>query len=370
MTNNTKRKLKTISHMKDTKNYNQLTKQEKQKLEEILKRHPMRIPDYYYNLINWNDEFDPIKKMTIPEIYEINAEGDYDTSKEASNTKLPGLQHKYQKTVLVLSTNTCFMYCRYCFRKRMVGYSKAEISKRMNKTIDYVKKHHEVNNVLISGGDSFTMTNKMIEKYLKYLTEIEHLDFIRFGTRSLVVKPDRIYKDEALLEILSRYNQKKEIIIVTHFNHPREITEETKKATLALKNAGCSIRNQTVILKGINDNPKTMAELLNKLTSLGIHPYYVFQCRPVKGVTHFQVPISKGIDILNLAKKDLNGISKAFRYIMSHPRGKIEIIDKTDSEFIFKFHQNKYKEDENRFFTKKINESARWLDLELDPISG
>ncbi|MFP4478629.1 MAG: KamA family radical SAM protein [Candidatus Izemoplasmatales bacterium] len=366
----TKRKSKTISSLKDIDHYDLFTNEERNTLEIILNRHPMLIPDYYYDLIDWSNEEDPIKKMAIPEIVEINAEGDYDTSGESSNTKLPGLQHKYQTTALIISTNICFMYCRHCFRKRMVGYSKDEINKRMNKSVQYVLNHPEINNVLISGGDSFTMTNKMIEGYLKNFSEIEHLDFIRFGTRSLVVKPERIYNDQGLLDILEYYNQKKEIIIVTQFNHPREITDQAKKAAFALKNIGCSIRNQAVLLKGINDDSKTMAELLNLLTSIGIHPYYVFQCRPVKGVSHFQVPISKGIDILNQAKDELNGISKAFRYIMSHPRGKIEIIDKTKEDFIFKFHQSKSIEDRNMLFTKSVDEKARWLDLDLNPIKG
>ncbi|QWB99473.1 KamA family radical SAM protein [Mycoplasmatota bacterium] len=360
----------TIFQIEDTENYDQLIDEEIVKIKEVLQRHPMRIPQYYYQLIDWDNEDDPIKKMAIPQIAELNVEGDYDTSGEASNTKLPGLQHKYQRTVLVLSTNTCFMYCRHCFRKRMVGYSKDEIMKRMNKTIDYVKNHKEVNNVLITGGDAFTLTNKTIEKYLYHLTDIDHLDFIRFGTRSLVVKPDRIYKDQKLLDILNQYHIKKEIIIVTQFNHPNEITKDTLKATLALKKAGCTIRNQAVLLKGINDDPDTLAKLFNKLTSIGIHPYYVFQCRPVKGASHFRLPIKQGIDIINQARLQLNGLSKAFRYIMSHPRGKIEIIDKTDKQFIFKFHQHKYDDDSNLLFMKDIDDHSSWLDLDLNPIKS
>jgi KamA family protein len=368
MTKYVNSKKKSISHLEDIENYLTLSAEEKEKLQRVVERHPMRIPNYYYHLIDWDDPKDPIKKLSVPEIDELNALGDYDTSGEASNTKLPGLQHKYQTTALVLSTNVCYMYCRHCFRKRMVGYSKEEIMRRMEKTIDYVKNHQEINNVLITGGDSFTMSNKMIEKYLRNLSQIDHLDYIRFGTRALVVKPERIYKDMELINILKKYRQEKEIIIVTQFNHPKEITHEATKAALALREAGCAIRNQAVLLKDINDNPKVMAELLNKLTSIGIHPYYVFQCRPVKGVTHFQVPISRGIDIINDARDQLNGLSKAFRYIMSHPRGKIEIFDKFDDHFIFKFHQNKFKEDKNKLFTKPINQESKWLDLDLNPI--
>jgi len=369
MTKHVKSKKKNISHLEDIENYTSLSTEEKEKLHYVVERHPMRIPNYYYHLIDWDDPMDPIKKLSVPQIDELNALGDYDTSGEASNTKLPGLQHKYQRTALVLSTNVCFMYCRHCFRKRMVGYSREEIMKRMEKTVDYVQNHKEINNVLITGGDSFTMSNQMIEKYLKHLSAIEHLDFIRFGTRALVVKPERIYKDREFINLLKKYRQKKEIIIVTQFNHPNEITPQARKAALALREAGCAIRNQAVLLKGVNDDPMVMAALLNQLTSIGIHPYYVFQCRPVKGVTHFQVPLTKGIDIINEARERLNGLSKAFRYIMSHPRGKIEIFDKHKDQFIFKFHQNKFEGDKNILFMKPLDDQAKWLDLELNPIT-
>ncbi|MFW5889177.1 MAG: KamA family radical SAM protein [Bacillota bacterium] len=368
MENNIKISKNELKKIEDVFDLDKLSEAEIEKLQEVIYRHPMRIPKYYYNLIDWNDKTDPIKRMSVPHILELNADGDYDTSGESTNTKLPGLQHKYSTTALVLSTNVCFMYCRHCFRKRMVGYSREEIMKRMEKTVDYVKIHKEINNVLITGGDAFTMSNKMIEKYLKNLSVISHLDYIRFGTRSLVVKPERVYKDHELLKILDKYNQQKEIIIVTQFNHPKEITKEAKLAINALKEVGCIIRNQAVLLKGINDEANTLALLLRKLTSVGIQPYYVFQCRPVKYVTHFQVSLSEGIEIVEEAKKKLDGISKAFRYIMSHPRGKIEIFSKIDKQFIFKFHQNKYPEDANKVFLRDIVPEANWLNEDLELI--
>jgi KamA family protein len=361
-------KKKNITKLEDIKDYQGLDESTKKDLQDVVKRHPMRIPREYYELIDWDNENDPIRKLSIPDREELSAIGDYDTSGEASNTKLPGVQHKYSTTVLVLSTNVCFVYCRHCFRKRMVGYSKEEINSRMAATVKYVRSHKEVNNVLITGGDSFTMSTKMIEKYLSKLTDIDHLDFIRFGTRAPVVQPSRILDDPELLNILSTYSKKKEIIIITQTDHARELSEKTKEAVDALKKAGCIVRNQAVLLKGINDTPQEMADLLNKLMRVGIHPYYVFQCRPVKGATHFQVPLSKGIDIINETRKRCNGLSKGFRYIMSHPRGKVEIIDKVDNTFYFKFHQNKYEEDANKFFTKPVDEVSNWLDESLNPI--
>ena len=362
-------KTKKITSIKDVLGYEKFSEDEKKDFEIIIKKHPMLIPEYYYDLIDFNDEEDPIRKQAVPSLEEESVIGEIDTSGEQSNTKFPGLQHKYHRTVLVLATNICFMYCRHCFGKRIVGYSSEEIMQTMEEAVEYVKKHQEVNNVLITGGDAFTMTNKMIEQYLDNLSQIKHLDFIRFGTRSLVVYPKRVYNDKKLLEILKKYRKMKEIIVITHFNHEKEITEESTKAVKALKDIGITIRNQTVLLKGVNDNSGKLANLLNKLVSIGVHPYYVFQCRPVKGATHFQVPINQAIDIFNGARKMLNGISKACRFVMSHKLGKIEILDKAEGKLIFKFHQSKFPENDNKLFFRPIDYKSTWLDIDLNLIN-
>ncbi|MFZ7119923.1 MAG: KamA family radical SAM protein [Eubacteriaceae bacterium] len=366
-----KDKLKNNIHSIDalaSKNY--INIDESDALSNIIERHPMNITEYYLNLIDNNNSKDPIKKMSIPSIMELDKDGDYDTSGEESNTKMPGLQHKYKQTALVLSTNKCYMYCRYCFRKRMVGYTNNEIMNTMNKSIDYISKHKQINNVLITGGDSLTLSNEIIKKYLDNLSCIEHLDFIRFGTRIPVVFPMRIYEDKELLELFDSYNKKKKIIIVTQFNHPKELSKESLKAIDALRNINIDILNQTVLLKDINDDKNILSSLMRNLTTSGINPYYVFQCRPVKYVkNHFQVPLTKGIDIINDTRSLLNGVSKRFRYVLSHPRGKIEILGVFDNKMLFKFHQSKNSEDENKIFTKPINNNHSWLDENLIPIT-
>ena len=193
-----------------------LSKQEQDLISTITQRHPMCIPQYYLNLIDSNDPDDPIRRIAIPSYEEMNETGDYDTSGEESNTILPGVQHKYDATALVLSTNQCFMYCRFCFRKRFVGYSQAEINQRMQEALAYIQSHLSINNVLITGGDSFTLPTSTIENYIKGLSKIEHLDFIRFGTRVPVVYPMRIYEDASLLHVLNEANQQKQLIIVTY----------------------------------------------------------------------------------------------------------------------------------------------------------
>ncbi len=337
------------------------------KIEEMF---PMRITKYYLSLIDKNDPDDPIARMCIPSEDELGAGGSFDTSGEQSNTVLGGVQHKYQQTALILSTNVCAMYCRHCFRKRLVGISDSELNKQVDDAKKYVKEHPEVNNVLITGGDALMNPNNIIERYLKEFSEIETLDFIRFGSRVPVTFPQRIYDDPELIAMFEKYSKIKPIYLVTQFNHAREITPEALKAIDVFRKMGIQIRNQTVLLRGVNDKPETLAELLRALTRSEIAPYYVFQCRPVRGVKgRFQVPLAEGVKIVDTAKTMVSGIGKPFRYCMSHPLGKIEILGQlNENEMLFKFHQSKYPENAERLFTAEINEGSTWLDGDLNAI--
>jgi len=297
--------ISTIAQLGD---YIELTPELEQQLQEIVAIHPMRITQYYMSLIDKYDPNDPIRRMIVPSEEELNLLGSYDTSGERENTMMPGLQHKYAQTALILATNRCATYCRYCFRKRLVGLPTEEILQRFNDAVKYIENHEKINNVLISGGDPFVLSTGVIKEFLEKLSNIPHLDFIRFGTRVPVTFPD-------------------------------------------------------VLLKGVNDDPETLAELQNKLVSIGVNPYYVFQCRPVKRVkNNFQVPLYKGYEIVDRAKKKLNGHSKRFKYIMSHQTGKIEIVGVMAGYIYFKYHQARATEDLGKFFKRKINKTAGWLD--------
>ena len=190
-----------VSTLTQLKKYVDLDKVEIQKLEKVIKRHPMFITKYYISLINFDEPADPIKKMIIPSRKELNLSGSYDTSGEKESTKMPGLQHKYNQTVLMLVTNKCTSYCRYCFRKRLVGIPTKDLVERFEDAVDYLQTHKKVNNVLLSGGDPLTLETGIIDRFLKELIPIKHLDFIRIGTKSLVTFPDRILKDETLVNI-------------------------------------------------------------------------------------------------------------------------------------------------------------------------
>lgn len=341
-----------------------IDKEREKVLEEIVSMYPMRIPDYYLSLVDPNDPDDPIARMCVPSENELGEQGDFDTSGEGENTKLEGLQHKYGQTAMVLSTSRCAMYCRHCFRKRMVGLSEEETIQQFDEMARYISQHREITNVLISGGDALLNSNAVIAHYLKVLGEMDHIRFIRFGTRIPVVLPQRISEDPELLTLLGNYTRKKQICIVTQFNHPRELTHEARKAVRRLMAHRMVVSNQTVLLKGVNDNPDTLYQLMAGLMASGIVPYYVFQCRPVRGVVdQFQVPLQRGYDIVEQAKTKMNGHEKRFRFVMSHVTGKIEILGRMpDGQMLFKYHQAKSPQDQGRIFTQHVAPDQLWLD--------
>lgn len=334
-----------------------------ERLKAVEQQYPIAIPRYYLSLIDKGSADDPIRKMCIPAFAEEDVSGTFFTGGERQNTVQRGLQHKYKNTALILSTNVCAMYCRHCFRKRMVGVTDEETAALMDRVLEYVRMHEEIDNILVSGGDSFLLSNRVIEKMLSQIAQMDHIRFVRFGTRAPVVMPSRL-EDEELLEILTGYADKKTLYVVTQFNHPNEVTQASNFAIRRLRESGLVVSNQTVLLKGINDNPKTLAELMNALTGIGVVPYYVFQCRPVRAVKgQFQLPLISGAKIVEQAKAKLNGHAKRFKYVMSHETGKIEILGKAAKEkMLFKYHQPKYQKDTGRIFVADVSDNRAWLD--------
>ena len=339
------------------------SEEELSSLKLIQGHFPLYVNPYYLSLIDPSDPDDPIRRMSIPALHELDRDGSFDTSGEQYHTVLPGLQHKYKETVLILSTNKCAMYCRHCFRKRLVGLSEDEICAQIDKMSCYIKEHPEISNVLISGGDAFMNSNETIGRYLSALSTIPHLDYIRFGTRTPVTLPQRITSDKELINLLREYSAKKKVFVITQFNHPREITPLSTGAVDTLINIGIPVRNQTVLLKGVNDNRTVLGQLVKQLTAIGVIPYYIFQCRPVTGVmTHFQVPLKEGFRIVQDVMQMQNGQGKSFRFILSHVSGKIEILGLLgEGKMLFKYHQAKNADDAGRIFVKDISDDQCWL---------
>ena len=343
-----------------------LTQGEYESICAEIARFPMSVTKYYFSLIDPTDQNDPIRRMAIPTGKTVSMDGALDTSGEHSNTKLKGVQHKYRQTILVLISADCAMFCRHCFRRRLVGKSMEEVAGNVSDVTAYIRAHPEVNNVLLSGGDSFLLPTNKLEAWLEPLSALPELDFIRFGTRTPVTFPQRILTDPSLVDLLSAYAQKKQLYVVTHFNHPGEITPESTAAIRALQKTGVMIKNQTVLLRGINDDAQTLAALLRGITALGVMQHYIFQCRPVRGVKSiFQVPIRTGTKIVQTALAEQNGLGKA-DYTMSHVTGKIRILGESGGgETIFQYKTAKDPQNIGRIFTLPLTDTDTWLNDSL-----
>jgi KamA family protein len=339
------------------------------RMDAISQDFPRSITSYYLSLINFSDPDDPIRKMAIPSVRETDLTGSFDTSGEADNTVIDGLQHKYAQTVMMLSTNQCAMYCRHCFRKRLVGLSDDEVAKHFDEMRDCILQHTEISNVLVSGGDALLNTNDRLDKILGMLCDIPHLQAIRIASRVPVVFPQRITEDTALLEMLQKYAAQKQLYFVTQFNHPRELTPQAIGSIRLLHQAGVPAKNQTVLLRGVNDKAAVLGELLGGLVSAGIVPYYVFQCRPVSGVKNqFQVPFTQGWQIVQEAKNKQNGMGKSFRYAMSHVTGKLEILGPNPGhpgEMLFQYHEAHTPQNLGRILSLPVGEDTAWLQQEV-----
>jgi len=303
---------------------------------------------YYISLINPNDENDPILKQILPDIKEIDEkyqEGAFlDPFLEDVKSPVPGLTHRYPDRVLFRATNFCSVYCRHCMRKRMfLEDERARTKEEYDAMFEYIRNNKSIKEVLISGGDPLTLPNKKIEYILKNLYEISHIDVIRIGSRELVVNPYRFY-DEKLLQLFEKYDK---VWLITHFNHPNEITSETKKAVKNILSTGTPVLNQTVLLKGINDSKETIENLMRDLLKAKIKPYYLFQCDPTKGVYHFRTPLEVGLEIMEYLRGRLSGLGiPTFAVDLLGGLGKVPvlpnyIIEKNEDYIVFRNYENK-----------------------------
>lgn len=320
--------------------------------------------EYYLNLINWSDPFDPIRRLIIPDVGEIEVEdGDLDPSGESAYTLVRGLQHKYARTGLLLVSDQCAGLCRYCFRKRLFVEGADEISPDVRDGINYIRNHPEVTNVLLTGGDPLMLPTKKLREIIAEIRRIDHVYIIRIGSKMPAFNPMRISEDPELLALLKEYSlPERRIYLMSQFTHPREITPEAEKAIAELLSAGVIILNQTPILRGINDSGDVLAELFRKLSFLGISPYYVFQCRPTRGNQIYAVPVEESYRIFEEARSQISGIAKRARFVMSHSTGKIEIAACTKDYVVMKYHQAADPEEMGKVIICRRNPSAYWFD--------
>lgn len=265
-------------------------------INKCLKTLRMGISPYYTTLINPDDPNDPIRKQAVPTALELNISNVdmADPLHEDGSSPVPGIVHSYPDRVLFLITDMCSMYCRHCTRRRFAGNTDSSMPQnQIENALNYIRNTPVVRDVLLSGGDALMVDDDKLEYIIKNLREIPHVEIIRIGSRTPVVNPMRI--TDELVNMLKKYHP---IWLNTHFNHPNEITSYSIKACEKLADAGIPLGNQSVLLRGINDNVYTQRELVHQLVKMRVRPYYLYQCDLSQGIEHFRTKVSKGIEII------------------------------------------------------------------------
>lgn len=342
---------------------NALSDDERQELKPVADKFTFRTNEYYQSLINWDDPDDPIRRIVMPDVQELQEFGELDASDEMSYTALRGLEHKYSDTALLLVNNVCGAYCRFCFRKRLFTDGNDEATNDVTEAIAYIKTHPVINNVLLSGGDPLIMSTGKLEPIISQLREIDHVRIIRIGTKMVAFDPFRVLNDPSLLEMFDKYSlPDRRIFVMNHFNHPRELTEPALQALRLLQKAGAITVNQTPIIRGVNDKPEVIAELFSILSYNGVLPYYLFLCRPTLGNEPFVVPVEKALEIFEEARRHLAGLAKQARLCMSHKTGKIEVVGKMGNQIVFRYHRAPNPMDCGRMMIFESDPNAGWLD--------
>jgi len=295
-----------------------LTDQEKEIIEKSLNTLRMAITPYYASLMHPTDPTCPIRMRAVPTILEthISAEDEVDPLHEDVDSPAPGITHRYPDRVLFLITDQCSMYCRHCTRRRMAGETDRPRSQaEIDEMIAYVRNTKGVRDVLLSGGDPLTLSTDRLEYIVAKLHEISHVEIIRYGTSIPVVMPQRV--TDELLDMMKRYQP---VWLNTHFNHPKEFTAESRQALARLADAGIVLGNQSVLLKGINDCPYIMKELVQRLVQNRVRPYYLYQCDLSRGIAHFRTSVSKGIEIIEHLRGHTSGFAVP-QFIVDVPGG-------------------------------------------------
>jgi lysine 2,3-aminomutase len=293
--------------------------EEKQVLENTIKKFPLSITPYYLSLIDLNNfKTDPVYLQSFPSPKEMNVYKHEmpDPLHEDKDSPAPYLTHRYPDRVLLHVSNLCSMYCRHCTRKRKVGDKDSiPVFEELEAAFKYIENNKKIRDVLLSGGDPLMLSDEYLDKILNRISLIPHVEVIRIGTRMPVVLPYRI--TNSLIKVLKKYQP---LYINTHFNHPRELTSSAKKALAMLANSGIVLGNQSVLLSGVNDCPRIIKTLCQKLVQNRVRPYYLYQCDLSEGLTHFRTPINKGIEILESLIGHTSGFARP-TYVIDAPGG-------------------------------------------------
>lgn len=295
-----------------------VTEEERNAFKDSHEMFNMGITPYYASLIDPNDPNCPIRLQSVPKQGELNIlPTDWeDPLQEERDMPVPGITHRYPDRVLFYTTHNCPVYCRHCTRKRKVSDpTSSAANKQLEESLAYIEAHKEIRDVVISGGDPLSNSDDRLEYILSRLRAMEHIQVFRLGTRNLVTLPQRI--TDSFAQMLSKYHP---VFIHTHFNHPKECTQEAFDACARLANAGCVINNQMVLLKGVNDKPEIVKELNHRLLMMRVRPYYIFQCDMSQGISHFRTPVETGLEIIEKLRGWTSGMAVP-HFVIDTPGG-------------------------------------------------
>ncbi|MCW5785342.1 MAG: KamA family radical SAM protein [Nitrospirales bacterium] len=283
-------------------------------VEAVVGPYPMRITPTVLATIK--SKGDAIWKQVVPEAIELDdIDAPDDPLEEDTDSPVPHLVHRYPDRVLLMVTNQCPIYCRFCTRKRLVGKPGFLKKGELDRAVAYLREHTEVRDVILSGGDPLLLPDRLIERILKGLRSIPHLELIRFGTRVPGTLPQRITPE--LCEIVKRFHP---IYMNLHFNHPDELTPEVKEACGRLADAGVPLGAQTVLLKGVNDDPEIMKRLMHQLLLARVKPYYLYQADLTKGTNHFRTPVETGLKMIQSLQGHTSGMAVP-HFVIDAPGG-------------------------------------------------
>jgi len=323
-----------------------LSAKEKTQLKLVTAEYPLSVTPYYLSLINVYDPEDPVRKQAIPCFEEITLGnmGFEDPLGERRDSVVPGLVHRYPDRALMVLTDICPMFCRHCTRKREWhngGWVRTPAE--IKAMLDYIRRHRNLRDVILSGGDPLTLSTRRLEDVISKLRQIDHVEIIRIGTRFPVVLPHRI--DNELCDMLSKYGP---IWLNTQFNHPNEITSESAAACDRLIRAGIPVNNQSVLLRGINDDVQTQMKLCNGLLKIKVRPYYLFQCDEVRGTEHLRTPVETGIKIIDGMRGRTSGLAiPTFVIDLPEGGGKVPlqpnyVLTQTKEELVLRNYQGRF----------------------------
>jgi lysine 2,3-aminomutase len=283
-------------------------------IRPVLKDFRMRITPHILNLIK--EKGDAIWKQVVPEPIETeDMESPTDPLGEDTDSPVPHVVHRYPDRVLLMVTNQCPIYCRFCTRRRLVGKPGFLSKGDLDRAVEYIRTHHEIRDVILSGGDPLLLSDPHLEQVLMALRNISHIEIIRLNTRVPGSLPSRI--TDKLCEMLKKYHP---LYANLHFNHPDELTEEVKQACERLADAGIPLGSQTVLLKGVNDDPEIMKSLMQKLLTLRVKPYYLYQADLTRGTNHFRNSVEKGLEIMRAIQGHTSGMAVP-HYVIDAPGG-------------------------------------------------